>query len=74
MQEIEVKVIEVDKDEMTEKLIALGATKIFEGEVLTNVYDFEDGRLSKGGSYLRLRKMGDKSFFTFKTFTASSSS
>ncbi len=66
MQEIEVKVIEIDKKEITRKLIELGAKKIFEGRIFAVSYDFTDGSLAEKYSYVRLRKVGEKSFLTYK--------
>jgi len=66
MQEIEVKVIDINKEEIIRKLLELGAEKIFEGDITASSYDFEDSRLTKDASFIRLRKMGDKPFLTFK--------
>lgn len=66
MQEMEVKVIDINKEEIIKKLLDLGAKKIFEGDIQASSYDFEDDRLTKDASFIRLRKMGDKPFLTFK--------
>lgn len=66
MEEMEVKVIEIDKQVMVKKLLALGAKKIFQGKIKATSYDFEDDFLTKDKSFLRLRKKGDKSYLTFK--------
>ena len=60
MKEIEVKVIEVNKEEMIEKLINLGAKKVFEGTLSGNWYKNTKNVL------LRLRKEGPKTFLTMK--------
>ena len=66
MEEIEVKILEVDKMEVIERLRGLGARKIFDGDVITTYFDFEDRRLAKEGKILRLRKKGDQVELTYK--------
>ena len=66
MQEIEVKILEVDKEEVIRKLKDFGAKEIFEGEIIAIYFDFEGQKLTKGGKLLRLRKMGEKVELTFK--------
>lgn len=65
-KEIEVKVIEIDKEKIKDKLISLGAKKIFEGEVISEFYDYKDNNLKLKKSFLRLRQKGDESYITFK--------
>ena len=74
MREIEVKVIEIDKPSIVQKLLALGAAKVFDGEIDAIVYDFPDTRLEKADSTLRLRKKGDKTELTVKTVLSQSGS
>jgi adenylate cyclase class 2 len=66
LNEVEVKVIDIDKKEIIKKLESLDAEKVFDGDVFTVMFDFEDNRLVKQNGYLRLRKMGDAAFLTFK--------
>ena len=66
MQEIEVKILEINTDETIKKLVTLGAKKIFEGPIYAVSYDFEDNKLTKDQSFVRLRKKGNKNFLTFK--------
>jgi adenylate cyclase class 2 len=65
-EEIEVKVLEIDPMVLRNRLEALGAEKVFEGEVFTLFYDASDGSISKRGDLLRLRRMGDKVYLTYK--------
>ena len=65
MQEIEVKILEVDVSKVREQLIALGSEKVFAGEVYAVSLDSEE-RLKKEGSFIRLRKLGDKIELCFK--------
>ncbi len=66
MQEIEVKILEINKDVICSKLEALGATKTFEGEMEIYYYDFSDLSLDRQGKMLRLRSKGKKAELTFK--------
>jgi len=66
MEEIEVKVIEIDKDLMIKKLIALGAKKVFEGNIDAISYDSDDNFLTSQDSFVRLRRKGDKVELTYK--------
>ncbi len=59
MQELEIKILEVDVEEITKKLINLGAQKIFSGKIEAEFFDFPDKRLQNSGKLLRLRRKGD---------------
>jgi predicted adenylyl cyclase CyaB len=65
-KEIEVKILEVDKPAIEAKLLALGATKTFEGDVFTSYYDRPDESIKKKKELLRIRKKGDVSLMAFK--------
>jgi len=67
MKEVEVKILEINKEEIIKKLLELGAEKVFEGEIISHLYDFEDKRINQGRKLLRLRKKGEKNLITFKT-------
>ncbi len=60
MQEIEVKILEIDRKKIEKTLTDLGAEKIFDGGIQTIFFDFEDGRIVKAKDVLRLRKEEDK--------------
>jgi len=66
MKEVEIKILEIDKKEIIDKLKKAGAKKIFEGDVENIFYDFENKRLFSQGKKLRLRKLGDRFQLTFK--------
>lgn len=66
MDEIEVKILEVDVQDVMRKLKKLGAKKTFDGEVVAQFFDFPDRSLKKRQEIVRLRTMGSKSFLTFK--------
>lgn len=48
------------------KLRALGAKKVFDGDMVYTLFDFKDKRLSKHESLLRLRQEGSRTRLTYK--------
>lgn len=66
MKEIEVKILEIDEEEVKKRLLDLGAEKTFEGEIEVYRIDFDDDRLDKSGEFLRVRKVGDQTELCFK--------
>lgn len=64
--EVEIKFLEINKDEIIKKLEKLGAKKVFEGYITDLFFDFDDMNLTKNGKLLRLRKMGNNTKLTFK--------
>jgi len=70
MTEVEVKILEIDVPSIESKLVALGATKVFEGDIQASLYDFPDQRLNQDRSFIRLRTKGEKAEFVFKKHIA----
>jgi len=68
MEEVEVKIIAIDRGKVETKLKSLGALRTFEGDVETVFFDFPGEPITKANNLLRLRKKGDKSELTFKKF------
>lgn len=68
MDEIEVKILEVNRQEVESKLLSLGANKVFDGIVDSSLFNFEDNRIKNAKSTCRLRKVGSESFLAFKEF------
>jgi adenylate cyclase, class 2 len=68
MDEIEIKILEIDRKELEKKLLSLGAKKSFDGEVCGSFYDYEDNSIRKAKDTMRLRKVGDKAYVTYKKF------
>jgi adenylate cyclase class 2 len=66
MQEIEVKILEIDPADLCRKLEALGAQKSFDGEMSAIFFDFPDGSIRNAGDVLRLRAEGDTSVLAYK--------
>jgi len=68
MQEIEVKILNVDKRRIEETLISLGAEKVFDGHIETIFFDYKNRALAKAKNVMRLRKEDDRAVLTFKKF------
>ncbi len=66
MKEVEAKILEINKEKTVKNLTASGASRVFDGEILTLFLDFPDNRIHKRRDVLRLRKEGDKSELTYK--------
>jgi adenylate cyclase, class 2 len=66
MKEIEVKILEIDKEKILEQLLAFGAVKVAEGEIYSTFFDFSDGTLKKNKKSLRLRNHNNRKFMTYK--------
>lgn len=65
MEEIEIKILEINKDEVIKKLIKLGAKKVFDGP-MNSIYLDRDKELRDTKKTLRIRQKGDKCIVTFK--------
>jgi adenylate cyclase class 2 len=66
MEEIEAKILEVNRAKIEEILIKLGAKKIFDDEILTLSLDFKDNTIIKQRDVLRLRKEAQTIELTYK--------
>jgi len=66
MQEIEVKILEINREKIEQTLKGLGAKKVFDGDIQTFFFDFKDGRIDKAKDVLRLKTEQDKSEVTYK--------
>jgi len=66
LKEIEVKILEINVEEIEEKLREIGAKKVFEGELVSIYFDFESRSLEREGKVLRLRQKGDTVILTYK--------
>lgn len=66
MNEIEVKVLDIDRAAVESRLAGLGA-ELLSDELLSAVFfDFPDHRLAAAGKLLRLRREGDRNRLTYK--------
>jgi adenylate cyclase class 2 len=68
MKEVEVKIIEIDRETVETKLRSLGASKTFEGDEETVFFDFPGNPITSAKNLLRLRRIGEKTMLTFKKF------
>ena len=66
MEEIEIKYLDIDPEQLEKKLIELGAKKAGDYHYRRAVFDYPDFRLDAQASWLRLRDEGDKITLTFK--------
>lgn len=66
IQEIEVKVLEIDRPSLEKKILELGGEKEFEAEFSAILYDDAAGSIRAAGNLLRLRKEQDGVKLTFK--------
>jgi len=73
MKEIEIKIIEINRNKVEDHLATLGAAKTFDGDIETWFFDFQDDRITRARNLLRLRRIGDKTDLTFKKFSESQS-
>jgi len=68
MEEIELKILEIDRKPIEEKLISLGATKVFDDVVHTVFYDDIHDSIKSEKNLLRLRSLGNKNYLTYKKY------
>jgi len=66
MTEIEVKILDINPEDIRKKLLDAGAKRTFHGELIAKVFDFPDLRMKNADGHLRLRKIGDKTELTYK--------
>jgi adenylate cyclase class 2 len=66
LEEIEVKILEINVEEVEKKLKEMGAEKVFCGKVVSVYFDFKDKNLEKEGKILRLRQKGNRVVLTYK--------
>jgi adenylate cyclase class 2 len=66
MEEIEAKILEVDRTKICQILTELGAKKVFDGEMETFFFDFETRSIAKAKNLLRLRREDNQVVLTFK--------
>lgn len=65
-EEYEVKFLDINPNEIEEKLIKLGAKKEFDRIYRVRIFDYPDLSLNSEAAWLRLRDEGDKITLTFK--------
>ncbi len=65
-QEIEVKILEVNVQELREKLTAMGGRLSFDAEMKALFFDTSAGSIKAGGDVLRLRQEGEEAVLAYK--------
>jgi adenylate cyclase, class 2 len=66
MEEIEVKFLNINKQELERQLGDIGAKKVGDFFYKRQVFDYPDLSLDKKGAWIRLRDEGDKIMLSFK--------
>jgi len=66
MEEIEIKIRNIDKDIIIKKIEKLGAIRKFSSRIVDYRFDTKDRTLSKQGKALRIRKTGRYTFLNLK--------
>lgn len=66
MKEVEVKIRNINKQDIIKKIEELGATKIFTGRVIDYRFDTPDRDLSRQGKALRIRQKGRYIYLNLK--------
>lgn len=59
MQELEIRILDIDVEEIRRKLLALNTEKVKMENQLNRIYDFEDRRLLDSKGYARIRTIED---------------
>ena len=55
MKELETRIIDINVDDIRNKMNILGAIKVKSEDQVNEIYDFEDGRLLENKGYARVR-------------------
>lgn len=66
MEEVEVKFLNINPDNIEKKLAGIGAEKLFDKIYKRRVFDYPDLRLNDQGAWIRIRDEGDKVTLAFK--------
>ena len=66
MKEVELKVRNINKQDIIDKIIEIGAVRIFSGKVIDFRFDTPDRDLSRQGKALRIRQKGSHVYLNLK--------
>jgi adenylate cyclase class IV len=66
MEEVEVKILEINHQKVVQALEKSNAKKIIDDHILTLFFDFKDNRIHNRKDVLRLRQMGKETELTYK--------
>ncbi len=67
MDEVETRILNIDPKDVETKLLAFGATKVFDGECQSVYFDHQDGRIRAKDQRLRIRKENGTQTLVFKS-------
>ncbi|MCC2631960.1 MAG: adenylyl cyclase [Patescibacteria group bacterium] len=73
MEEVEVKFLDINVEEIETKLKRIGATKQFDKLYKRKVFDYPDLRLNDAGAWIRVRDEGEQVTLSFKQRKGTSS-
>lgn len=68
MREVEVKIIDIDRMKVEERLLSLGARRTFDGEMHDIYFDFPGRSISASRNLVRLRSRAGGAILAFKRF------
>lgn len=68
MEEIETKILDVDRKKIEGALAALDAKKTFDGAIHAFFYDLPDDSIRQAKNTLRLRQIGGRAYLAYKEF------
>ena len=68
VKEVEVKIVDIDRQMVEARLSSLGATKTLDADEETLFFDFPGKPISQAKNLLRLRRIKDRTTLTFKKF------
>lgn len=60
MKEMEIRIIDIDVEEIRRKLLRINAPKVKQENQINNIYDFSDKRLLMSKGYARIRTVKDQ--------------
>ena len=72
MEEIEVKIVDIDRAQVEQTLLSLGARRTFNDEMHILLFDTPNHSLREQGITLRVRQEGKKTMLTIKTLLKNS--
>ncbi len=65
-QELEAKILEIDREKIIKIIEDLGGEKVFDGDMFGVFFDTPNSQLKYGKKLLRLRTEGERTFLTYK--------
>lgn len=66
MQEIEIKILDIEREKTERELLSIGAVKVFDDEIHAVYFDSAGNTIKNKKGTFRLRRQGQKTVLTFK--------